>query len=102
MKLFLDKPLAGMSLDLEPSKTRISHTLKPYEGNVGFNFLGFNIRQYPVGKHHSGKNSQGERLGFKTLIKPSKEKIAQHVKELASIIDAYKTAPQDSNSKFKN
>ncbi len=88
--------LKEMSLEVEPSKTRISHTLEPYEGNVGFNFLGFNIRQYPVGKHHSGKNSQGELLGFTTLIKPSKEKIAQHVKELASIIDAHKTAPQEA------
>jgi RNA-directed DNA polymerase len=95
-KATAEKWLTGMSLELEPSKTRISHTLKPYEGKVGFDFLGFNIRQYPVGKHHSGKNSQGERLGFKTLIKPSKEKIAQHVKELASIIDAYKTAPQEA------
>jgi ribosomal protein L37AE/L43A len=43
--------LKGMSLELKPSKTRISHTLQKYEGNVGFDFLGFNIRQHPVGKY---------------------------------------------------
>ena len=33
--------LQEMSLELKPSKTRISHTLTPYEGSVGFDFLGF-------------------------------------------------------------
>ena len=42
--------LKEMSLELKPSKTCISHTLIPHEGNIGFDFLGFNIRQYPVGK----------------------------------------------------
>ncbi len=86
--------LKEMSLELKPSKTRISHTLNPYEGNVGFDFLGFNIRQYPVGKHHSGYNTHGQKLGFKTLIKPSKSKIALHVETLRETIKSYKTAPQ--------
>lgn len=85
--------LQEMSLELKPSKTRISHTLKPYEGNVGFDFLGFNIRQYPVGKHQSGCKS-GQKLGFKTLIKPSKAKVALHTQKLRNTIDAYKQAPQ--------
>jgi RNA-directed DNA polymerase len=88
--------LKEMSLELNPSKTRISHTLNPYEGNVGFDFLGFNIRQYPVDKHHSGCNSNGNLLGFKTLIKPSKSKIALHIENLGKTIKAYKTAPQEA------
>ena len=39
--------LKDMGLELKPSKTRITHTLTPYEGNVGFDFWGFpsgNIR----------------------------------------------------------
>ena len=87
--------LKEMSLELKPSKTRISHTLKPYEGNVGFDFLGFNIRQYPVGKHQSGCKS-GQKLGFKTLIKPSKTKVGLHIQKLRDTIDAYKTAPQEA------
>lgn len=86
--------LKEMSLELKPSKTRISHTLTPYEGNIGFDFLGFNIRQYPVGKHQSGKSPRGKKLGFKTIIKPSKKKVALHIQKLRDTIDAYKTAPQ--------
>src|SRR5438552_2127550 len=33
--------LASVGLELKPAKTRISHTLTPYEGHVGFDFLGF-------------------------------------------------------------
>src|SRR6266849_1054724 len=33
--------LQGIGLELKPSKTRLSHTLNDYQGNVGFNFLGF-------------------------------------------------------------
>src|SRR5256712_6421730 len=33
--------LQGIGLELKPSKTRLSHTLKEYQGNIGFNFLGF-------------------------------------------------------------
>lgn len=93
-KLAAETWLKEMSLELKPSKTRISHTLTPYEGNVGFDFLGFNIRQYSVGKHQSGCHGNGKKLGFKTLIKPSKKKVALHIQKLRDTIDAYKTAPQ--------
>ena len=86
--------LNEMSLELKPSKTRISHTLTPHEGNVGFDFLGFNIRQHPVGKHQSGCNGAGQKLGFKTIIRPSKKKIALHLESIGNIIDSYKGAPQ--------
>ena len=89
------KWLKEMSLELKPSKTHISHTLIPYEGNIGFDFLGFNIRQYPVGKHQSGCNTHREKLGFKTIIKPSKKKIALHIESIGNTIDNYKTAPQE-------
>ena len=70
--------LSEMGLELKPSKTKIVHTLKPdtnistqsYINTGGFDFLGFNVRQYLVGRTHSGKNSKGNLLGFKTLIKP--------------------------------
>lgn len=95
-KSVVENWLREMSLKLKPSKTRISHTFTPYKGNVGFDFLGFNIRQYPVGKHHSGCNTCGEKLGFKTLIKPSKAKVARHIQKLRETIDAHKTAPQQA------
>ncbi len=86
--------LAEMGLELKPSKTKISHTLEPHHGNVGFNFLGFNIRQYKVGKYHGAKGSKGNKLGFKTLIKPSAEKVKNHLRKLAEIVDKHKSVSQ--------
>ena len=40
--------LATMGLHLHAHKTRITHTLTPYQGQVGFDFLGFGIRQERV------------------------------------------------------
>ncbi len=42
--------LATMGLQLHAEKTRITHTLTPYQGQIGFDFLGFSIRQEPVEK----------------------------------------------------
>lgn len=79
-KEIIEKWLREVGLELKPSKTRISHTFNEYEGNKGFDFLGFSIRQYPVGKCHSGKTTNGKSLGFKTIIKPSNDKIKAHIK----------------------
>ena len=87
--------LSQMGLDYNQDKTKIIHTLHEHEGKEpGFDFLGFNIRQHPVGKIQSGKNTNGEILGFKTIIKPSKEKVKEHYRKLADIIDKHKAAPQ--------
>ena len=87
--------LNNIGLEFNLEKTKITHTLQKYEGNIaGFNFLGFNFRQYPVGKHQSGKKPNGEKLGFKTIIKPSKEKVKEHYHNLAHIIDKHKAVPQ--------
>ncbi len=72
--------LSDIGLELSPEKTRIAHTLKRIgEEKPGFNFLGFNVRQYKLGKHQS-------KQGFKTLIKPQSEKIQTHYQKLNSII----------------
>ena len=47
-KAALEEWVAGMGLALQPSKTKITHTLEVYDGNVGFDFLGFTVRQYAV------------------------------------------------------
>ncbi|WP_330203129.1 group II intron reverse transcriptase/maturase [Cyanobacterium sp. Dongsha4] len=92
-KEFIEKWLKELGLELKPSKTRITHTFNEYNGNTGFDFLGFNIRQYKVGKTHTGKCS-GVTLGFKTIIKPSKEKIKLHIKKIGDIIRRHKASPQ--------
>ena len=53
--------LAGRGLELSQEKTRIRHLTE------GFNFLGFNVRQYPV---------SNTRTGYKLLIRPSKESVS--------------------------
>ena len=94
-KEIISEWLNGMSLELKPSKTRLAHTLLEHDGQkAGFNFLGFNVRQYPVGKYNTGYNTHGEPLGFKTLIKPSKEKEKIHYDRIAEVIEQHKTAPQ--------
>jgi RNA-directed DNA polymerase len=72
--------LKDIGLELRPEKTRIAHTLERLgEEKPGFNFLGFNVCQYPLGKHQS-------KQGYKTLIKPQKEKVQAHLQKLADII----------------
>jgi RNA-directed DNA polymerase len=80
--------LNDMGLELKPSKTRLAHTLEQYEQEKpGFEFLGFKIQQFPVGKYHS-------KQGFKTIITPSKDKQKVHYEQIASVIEAHKAAPQ--------
>jgi len=82
--------LASVGLELHPSKTRVAHTLQQYEQEKpGFNFLGFNIRQYELGKHQSKR-------GYKTLIKPQKEKVQAHHQKLADIIVEMAAKPQEA------
>ncbi|MGK7948441.1 MAG: group II intron reverse transcriptase/maturase [Xenococcaceae cyanobacterium] len=87
--------LSPLGLELKPSKTKIVHTLNELEDNKpGFDFLGFNIRQYKVGKYQSGKKTNGETLGFKTIIKPSNESVRRHYEKISSTIGRLNQAPQ--------
>ena len=89
--------LAEMGLELKPSKTKIVHTLKEFDGEKpGFDFLGFNVRQFPKGKHHSGKTGgkRSKLLGFKTFITPSKDSIQKYWNNLKTIINGRKAASQ--------
>ncbi len=88
--------LAQVGLRLNPSKTRITHTLASYQGTVGFDFLGFEVRQYRMGRHRSGKDGQGNRLGFKTLIKPSKAAQKRHLEHTGDLIKRYRGQGQDA------
>jgi RNA-directed DNA polymerase len=88
--------LKDIGLELKPEKTRIAHTLDNHgEENPGFNFLGFTIRQFHVGKHQSGK-LHGKSLGFKTIITPSDKGVKVHLEKVARVVDTHKTAPQSA------
>ena len=88
--------LKCMGLELKPSKTRISHTLNKHEGNVGFDFLGYTIRQFKVGNYRVDNDTQGRPLGFTTIIKPSNKSTLRHLEEVGRIIDSHKNAPQEA------
>ncbi|MDJ0719334.1 MAG: group II intron reverse transcriptase/maturase [Prochloraceae cyanobacterium] len=95
--------LTQIGLELKPEKTRVCHTLNRHETEKpGFDFLGFNIRQYNVGKHHANKTSNGEIKPYTLHIKPSKEKYLEHYRDISQIIDRYKPAPQEALIKKLN
>ena len=74
--------LKGMGLELKDATTRFAHPLEAKEechGNVGFNFLGCTIRQFPVGKYKSKKR-------YKTIIQPSKNSIELTVRSFWKLI----------------
>jgi RNA-directed DNA polymerase len=75
-----------MGLELKPSKTRLTHTLEVEAGVPGFDFLGFNIRQYPA---------KQTRLGFKTIITPSAKARARQRRQIVEVLDRNKSAPQE-------
>ncbi len=94
-KVVLEAWLKDIGLELKPSKTRITHTLRPYQGVVGFDFLGWTVRQFPVGKTHTGKAGHyGPPLGFKTLIRPSKEAVKRHLRELGQMMRNHRNITQ--------
>lgn len=90
--------LKDIGLELKPSKTRIAHTLYPElseDGKAGFDFLGYHIRQFPIGKYRSSIHpSTKEKLGFRTLIKPSKDACKKHQLELKRAVDKHKYSNQ--------
>ena len=86
----IGKWLKEIGLELKPSKTRLAHTLNEHkEEQPGFDFLGCTIRQFKVGKHHSGKDSKNNLLGYCTLIQPSKKSVQTHYKTLAQWIERF-------------
>ena len=94
-KQIISEWLAEYDLEIKPEKTQIVHTLKQHnDKKPGFNFLGFNIRQYLAGKYKSGKNGNGDNLGFKTILKPSSEGIKRHYAKVSEVIAKHNSAPQ--------
>ncbi len=90
--------LNDIGLELKPSKTRIAHTLIPEKsdsGKAGFDFLGHHIQQFPVGQYRSATHpSTRKKLGFRTLITPSKDSCKRHQREIRSVINKHKYSHQ--------
>jgi RNA-directed DNA polymerase len=59
-KQLISEWLGPMGLELHPDKSCINHTFLPYENKgPGFKFLGFWIRNYPVGIPDEAKRKAG-------------------------------------------
>jgi len=80
--------LAKMGLRMKTAKTHIIHTLNDYDGQkAGFDFLGFNLRQFPAGKYRS-------RRGYKTIIQPSKTAQKRHLQNMVATIYTHRSSHQ--------
>lgn len=87
--------LIPIGLELSETKTRVTHTLfinketindcPGLGGEPGFNFLGFYIRQYAT-RHNSAYCINGDKLGYNTIIVPSKEERKAHQGRLHKLV----------------
>jgi RNA-directed DNA polymerase len=84
--------LSQIGLQLNPTKTHIGHTLNEDEGQAGFDFLGFNIRQHWVGRYKT--RTYRAQAGFKVVIKPAKKAIKRHLAHLKQVIRDYRGSSQ--------
>ena len=58
-----------------------------YGEKAGFEFLGYHVRQHPVGQYVAKR-------GYKTLIVPSDKKVKRHLAHLKEVIQAHRGATQ--------
>src|SRR5947209_11071512 len=96
--------LARIGLHLHADKTRFTHTLTPYQGQVGFDFLGFSMCQEQVEKASMGKTAitplmhrivpREPLLKVKTIITPSQEASKRHLATIDQRLQQLQTAPQ--------
>jgi RNA-directed DNA polymerase len=87
-KEFISNWLKQIGLELKPEKTRLGHTLYKYEGHTpGFNFLGFNIRQF---------NCNDRQKGYKLIIRPTRESVKKHSNKLKEEIRKLRGKDQES------
>jgi RNA-directed DNA polymerase len=86
-RILVEEWLAVMGLTLKPSKTCITHTLYEHEGCAGFDFLGFTLRQFAVGRHRSKR-------GYKVIIKPSRKAQKRHLEQMETLIHTHRGSNQ--------
>ena len=86
-RTLVEKWLAEMGLALKDAKTYFTHTLHEHEGRTGFDFLGFTVRQFAVGKHHSKR-------GYKVFIKPSRTAQKRHLEQMEALIRTHRGSNQ--------
>jgi RNA-directed DNA polymerase len=87
--------LAQVGLEMKPSKTKIVHTLEKQDGQVGFDFLGFNIRQYPRSTSSCTRIPKtGKPTGFTPSIRPSKASQKRLLRKVKQILKSNQAISQ--------
>lgn len=84
-----------VGLEFKESKTSIVHIKE------GVNFLGINLRNYEAGKRNE-VSDRHRKLGIVPLLKPSKEKVNRHKKQISDTIKQFQNAPQAALIKALN
>lgn len=93
-KAHIEQWLEQIGLKLNEKKTKIVHTLKPFsENDIGFNFLGFHVRQY---------YNRSIKRGYVTMIKPTKEGQKRHRQIIRERISRLKSETQEVVIKVLN
>jgi len=92
----VERWLADMGLHLSPTKTRITHTLDPYEGAVGLDFLGFALRQYRAGRTRAGRLKGKVSTGFMVRLTPSKDAVKRHIADLNATVRRMRASTQEA------
>lgn len=82
-KILIEEFLETMGLEIHPDKTRITHTYVSLNNqSPGFKFLGFWIRNYPVGKTQRGKRN----AEYKTFIRPHPQNISEALRKTKLVL----------------
>jgi len=106
VKAIITEWLKGIGLELKPEKTRIAHTLLSSESEdniAGFDFLGYNVRQFPAGKYKTGMDRQGKgRKDFITILAPNHKSITRHYDAIKKKCQQFTGAPQEKIIKDLN
>ena len=93
VEIFLQK----VGLKLSKGKTRIGHSMKRIDEKFGlapgFDFLGFNFRNYVTSIHRGVKSTKGKKNTFIQISKPSNEAVKSQKNVLKNILKKYKNAP---------
>jgi RNA-directed DNA polymerase len=88
--------LQELGLTWQPGNLKIAHTLKPYRGNIGFDFLGWAVRHYPTGKKRVGRGAKDLSPGCVTIIRAGREHTWQHMAEIKRVLNEHRAASQET------
>lgn len=86
--------LAQVGLHLHADKTRFTHTLVPYQGQVGFDFLGFHIIQERAARSDEVLRAGASHMRVQTSITPSQEASKRHGAAIDQRLRQLQTAAQ--------